>query len=141
METAKVGSPVAKIVITLLFAAGAAGRHLAMRTEDSTYLFVDQLYVAGLRPNAGKELRVHGYVEPGSVMQHIGNVYRFTIGYRGMKLRVTATSPPPEAIRDQADVIVTGRLVEGEPWILEGSVVVAKCGGYRDAADQTTQFK
>jgi cytochrome c-type biogenesis protein CcmE len=132
-ELAQVPIRGAKLVFTTLVSVAAAGgyHHLATSRVGSKYHFVDTLVAEGLRANAGRELKIHGFVRPGSVTETAG-MHTFELTYRGAGLRVTATNPPPEVIRDHADVIVTGRLVEHDGWTLTGSVVVAKCGGYRE---------
>jgi cytochrome c-type biogenesis protein CcmE len=131
-----------KLVVTTLFSMAAAGgyHHIATSRADTRYHFVDTLVAEGLRANAGRELKIHGFVRAGSVTETAGK-HTFQLVYRGAGLRVTVTNPPPEAIRDHAEVIVTGRLVEDGGWTLAGSVVVAKCGGYRERTPAKNQFQ
>ena len=129
--------PLKLVVTTLVGVVAAAGyHHLATSRPDSRYHFVDSLVSEGLRANAGRELKIHGFVRPGSVTES-GGTHTFQLTHGGAGLRVTVTDPPPETIRDNADVIVTGRLVEESGWTLAGSVVVAKCGGYRDTVSSS----
>lgn len=118
-------------VSALVSVVAAAGYHQVASRRDSSYHFVDDLVADGLRANADRELRVHGWIRPGTLREHAGT-HSFDLQRRGVALHVTAASPPVEAIRDNAEVIVTGRLVEDDGWSLAGSVVVAKCGGWRD---------
>ena len=131
-----------KLVVTTLVgvAAGGGYHQLATSCRDVPYHFVDDLVADGLRANAGRELRVHGWIRAGSLTQREGK-HSFLVERRGVALRVTATSPPAEAIRDQAEVIVTGRLVEDNGWTLAGSVVVAKCGGYKGSTEDVNASK
>jgi len=138
MELAQVSARMlVKIVLTAVTVT-AGVRFLATRPHGgSSYYLADDLVASGLRTHEGETLRVHGFVETGSVERVYGDdlLHRFRIIWHGVGLPVRASGPLPDTFRDEAEVIVAGRLVhrDGE-WRIEGTAVMAKCPGKYDGA-------
>jgi cytochrome c-type biogenesis protein CcmE len=114
----------------LVMLALAACNPIAPAAEP-TYLMVDELLARDLGELAGRPLKVHGFVEAGSIRTQIvaqASVRTFVLGVRGKRLRVTAKGPVPDTFRDQAELVATGRLVgDDSGYVLEASELAAKC--------------
>jgi cytochrome c-type biogenesis protein CcmE len=138
MELAQVSvRRLVKIVLTVVVVT-AGGRFLAEPPPGgSHYYLADDLIASGLRAHEGETLRVHGFVEAGSIERIYGDdlLHRFRLIWHGVGLPVRASGPLPDTFRDQSEVIVAGRLVhrDGE-WRIEGTAVMAKCPGKYDGA-------
>ncbi len=72
----------------------------------------------------GKLLRVHGWIAPGTIRAWAPEHYTFTLQSRGRQIGVSYTGPTPDVFKDQAEVIVRGRLERGA---LAGEELVTKC--------------
>ena len=118
----------------------AAGRFAAERPHGgSSYYLVDDLIASGLRAHEGETVRVHGFVETGTLERMYGDglLHRFRLIWHGVGLPVQASGPLPDTFRDQAEVIVTGRLVHHDGWMIDGTAVIARCATRYDAARPT----
>ena len=134
MELAHVSDRMlAKIALIALTAVVivAGGRFLARTPPRGSYYLVDELIASGLRAHEGEEVRVHGFVATGSIERLYGDdaLYRFLLVWHGVGLPMQVQSALPDAFRDQAEVIVTGRLLDRDGWRIEGTAVIAKCPG------------
>ncbi len=126
-----------KIVLTIVVVT-AGVRFLAERPRGvPSYYLADDLVASGLGAHEGETVRVHGFVETGSIERMYGDdlLHRFRLIWHGVGLPVQASCLLPDTFRDQAEVIVAGRLVhrDGE-WRIEGTAVMAKCSGKYDGA-------
>ena len=137
MELAQVSvRMLVKIVLTAAVVT-AGGRFLATRPHGApSYYLADDLIASGLRAHAGEIVRVHGFVEAGSLERVYGDdlLHRFRILWHGVGLPVQVSGPLPDAFRDQAEVIVTGQLVDRDGWRIDGTAVIARCPGKYDGA-------
>ena len=62
-------------------------------------------------PWEGKPLRIHGYVVPGSIgRKSESREYRFDMQRNGKVVRAYFTGTPPDAFKDDSEVVLTGRL-------------------------------
>ena len=80
----------------------------------------------------GKSLKVHGFVEPGSIDEHIEGdhaVRTFVLEYKGQRLLVKHSGPKPDTFRDLAEVVAEGTLVKKDDgsYILQSTNLMAKC--------------
>jgi cytochrome c-type biogenesis protein CcmE len=126
----------AKLVLTAVVVT-AGVRWIAARPRGApSYYMVDELIASGLRAHAGEIVRVHGFVEAGSLERMYGDdlLHRFRLIWHGVGLPVQASGPVPDTFRDQAEVIVTGQLVDRDGWRIEGTAVIARCPGKYDGA-------
>jgi cytochrome c-type biogenesis protein CcmE len=138
MELAQVSvRRLVKIVLTLVVVT-VWGRFLAEPPPDrSRYYLADDLLASGLRAHDGETVRVHGFVEAGTIERLYGDdlLHRFRLIWHGVGLPVQASGPLPDTFRDQAEVIVAGQLVYRDGgWRIEGTAVMAKCPGKYDGA-------
>jgi cytochrome c-type biogenesis protein CcmE len=78
-----------------------------------------------------KNLKVHGFVEAGSIDENIvgqTTVRTFVLEYKGERIHVRHKGPKPDTFRDLAEVVAQGKLVAGPSGpVLEASELMAKC--------------
>ena len=146
----------AKLGITVMVAAGGLGFLAYSSTGQAQhYRMVDDLIGDGLEHWRGSELKVHGWVAAGSILQVVIDQemrQTFVLEKAGKRIRVFSKGPLPDTFKDGAEVIATGRLAESGPqqpsadamcagraagcpvradaeqaWVLEATEVSAKC--------------
>jgi cytochrome c-type biogenesis protein CcmE len=130
MELAQVSARTL-VKLGLTVAVLAAGIRLAACGPRGApkYYLADELIAGGLRAHEGELVRVHGWVEAGSIERLYGEdtVHSFLLVWHGVGLRVQVHGALPDTFRDQSEVIVTGQLVDRDGWRVEGTAVIAKC--------------
>ena len=162
-------STLGKIVLTAVVAVGGVGFLVKSSVGSAQhYKMVDDLLASDLTSWTGKELKVHGWVESGSIHESIVNqeTHRtFLLQKGGKKIRVFSEGPKPDTFKDQSEVVATGHLVPAAdrkklaeslgvaiesdmPYVVDSSELMAKCPSKYDGArvnqqpDQNTpQFK
>lgn len=106
----------AKLGLTAAVAIGGVGFLLYSSSEAAQhYEMVDNLITQGLDGYKDKALKVHGFVEAGSITDAIINQEQkrtFVLQKGGKKIRVFATGPVPDTFKDQSEVVASGRLVK-----------------------------
>ena len=116
----------AKLGITTLVLALTFGALLYSTLGESMqyYKYVDEVVGA---PDSweGKKLQVHGYVVKDSIFVNPGtSEYAFTIHRNGKSLPARYRGAPPDAFKDDAEVVLTGHLTtEG----FQATDMTAKC--------------
>lgn len=105
----------AKIGLTAAVALGGVGFLLYSSSEAAQhYEMVDNLLAQGLDGYKDKQLKVHGFVEAGSIVEAIINQEQkrtFVLQKSGKKIRVFSTGPTPDTFKDQSEVVANGRLM------------------------------
>jgi cytochrome c-type biogenesis protein CcmE len=105
----------AKIGLTAAVALGGVGFLLYSSSEAAQhYEMVDNLVGKGLDTFKDKQLKVHGYVEAGSIVEAIINQEQrrtFVLQKGGKKIRIFSTGPTPDTFKDQSEVVASGRLM------------------------------
>ena len=105
----------AKIGLTAAVVLGGGGFLVVSSTSHAQhYEMVDKLVAKGLDTFKGKEIKVHGFVEAGSI--HAATVNQetrrtFVLQKDGKKIRVYVTGPVPDTFKDSSEVVATGHLV------------------------------
>jgi cytochrome c-type biogenesis protein CcmE len=142
-------STIAKIGLTAAVALAGVGFLVVSSRENSQhYQMVDELMANGdLGQWDGKEMKVHGWVESGSIVEKtISQETRrtFILQKGGKKIRVFSAGPKPDTFKDQSEVVATGRLVAANdmkavadglgvriasdmPYVVDSSELMAKC--------------
>lgn len=162
-------STLGKVVLTAVVAVSGAG-FLVYSSASSAqhYKMVNELLATDLGSWKGKELKVHGFVESGSIHESVVNqeTHRtFLLQKDGKKIRVFSSGPKPDTFKDQSEVVATGRLVPSDkmkqlagslgvalesdiPYVVDASELMAKCPSKYDGAranqqldPKTPQFK
>lgn len=136
MEQAQVTDRVlVKIVLTAAVAVAGVGFTLFGDRPAPAYFFVDALHTSGLGTHEGEELRVHGFVVPGSIHEFTTdpNQHSFLLTSEGKKLRVIHGGTLPDVFRDHAEAIVTGELAHRDgDWVIDATQISTKCTGKYD---------
>jgi cytochrome c-type biogenesis protein CcmE len=105
----------AKLALTAAVVAGGAGFLVYSSTSHAQhYEMVDNLLAKGLDTFEGKQLKVHGIVETGTIATATVNQETrrtFVLQKNGKKIRVFVTGPVPDTFKDASEVVATGRLV------------------------------
>jgi len=106
----------AKIGLTAAVALGGVGFLLYSSSEAAQhYEMVDKLVDKGLDTFKDKPLKVHGFVEAGSIVEAIINQEQkrtFVLQKEGRKIRVFSSGPTPDTFKDQSEVVASGRLLK-----------------------------
>jgi cytochrome c-type biogenesis protein CcmE len=162
-------STLGKIILTAVVAVGGVGFLVKSSVSSAQhYKMVDDLLASDLTSWTGKELKVHGWVESGSIHESIVNqeTHRtFLLQKGGKKIRVFSEGPKPDTFKDQSEVVATGHLVPAAdrkslaeslgvaiesdmPYVVDSSELMAKCPSKYDGArvnqqptQDTPQFK
>jgi cytochrome c-type biogenesis protein CcmE len=114
---------VTSVVLVLAF-AGLLWSTLREGTEY--YKHVDEVMQS---PQAweGKRLQLHGYVVPGSVFRRRDSLdYRFQVQNKGSVVDATYTGVVPDTFKDEAEVVLKGRLTSSG-FETDRNGVMAKC--------------
>ena len=108
-------STLAKIALTTLVGVAGVGFFIKSTLDHSqNYKKVDELMATDLSSWGDKEIKVHGYVLPGSIKEQIVNQETqrsFILQNLGKKIRVFSIGPKPDNFQDQSEVVATGHLV------------------------------
>jgi cytochrome c-type biogenesis protein CcmE len=160
-------STMGKVALTAAVAIGGLAFLVNSSTSNAQhYMMVHELMKSDLSQWAGKELKVHGWVESGSIHESVVNqeTHRtFLLQREGKKIRVFSSGPKPDTFKDQSEVVATGHLVPAEkmravatalgvtietdpPYVVDSSELMAKCPSKYDGArvnlqPQTPQYK
>lgn len=106
---------------------------------DQPYKMVDELLIDP-KPYADREMKVHGWVEPGSIEEKIVDqeMHRsFVLQRSGKKLKVTNIGPAPDTFRDQSEVVAAGKLtMKNGELVFEAKELQAKCPSKYEGAQQ-----
>ena len=117
-----------KIVLGLAL-AGSVGYLALSDTGDGVleYVYADEV-VARPSSFAGRTIKVHGTVVPGTIRQKKGTTgdYRFVIEHGGKRLAVHFTNLVPDTFAEGGEVILTGRLSD-DGSEFESDEMTAKC--------------
>ncbi|HEX4419748.1 MAG TPA: cytochrome c maturation protein CcmE [Kofleriaceae bacterium] len=132
---------VAKVGFTAVGLATALGLLLfaAQPPPPAHYTMLDDLIHDGFDRWQGTELKVHGWVVAGSIVQaDVAGEPRqtFVLQKAGTRLRVFSRGPLPDTTRDNAEVIVDGYLATAtalQP--LADTLYAARGTGYRVKTD------
>jgi cytochrome c-type biogenesis protein CcmE len=148
-------STLGKIVLTAAVAVGGVGFLVKSSVSSAQhYKMVDDLLATDLSSWTDKELKVHGWVESGSIRESIVNqeTHRtFLLQKSGKKIRVFSAGPKPDTFKDQSEVVATGRLVPASKmaelakslgttiesdmtYVVDSTELMAKCPSKYDGA-------
>ncbi len=109
-------STLTKLLLTVAVVLGGGGFLVYSSVSHAQhYMMVDELVKTPLESWNGKELKVHGFVEAGSIVESVvGQVEHrsFVLQKDGKKIRVFSEGPKPDTFKDQSEVVATGRLVK-----------------------------
>jgi len=134
-----------KITITAVVLAGAFGFMMWTTLRDGAEYFknVDEV-VAQRTQVEGKQLQLHGYVIPGSIMYKPSGSgvyeYRFKVqnnpirsGEPGHVMSISYTGIVPDTFKSEAEVVLKGKLT-ADGFHTDPNGVIAKCPSKYEAA-------
>ena len=154
-------STLGKIVLTAAVAVSGVGFLVKSSVSSAShYKMVDDLLSSDLTSWKDKELKVHGWVESGSIIEKIvtQETHRtFLLQKGGKKIRVFSDGPKPDTFKDQSEVVATGHLVPAAqmkslaeslgvaiesdmPYVVDSSELMAKCPSKYDGANVNKQL-
>jgi cytochrome c-type biogenesis protein CcmE len=137
-------SRIVKVLVTIAVFLGGAGMLVySSLSEAEYYKHVDEL-MATPAEWSGKTLRVHGFVEAGSIQEKIVDQQtkrRFVLEYRGKRLTVEHQGPKPDTFKDLAEVVAKGKVVEEDGgYVLQATELTAKCPSKYQAGERTDDY-
>ena len=137
-------STTVKVLLSIAVLALVVGffRYTA-RGHTSHYKMVDEVMVAW-GSWVAKPLKVHGYVEPGSIDEKVVDqetIRTFVLEHKGKRIKVRNKGPKPDSFKDKSEVVAEGKIVEenGEP-VLEATNLMAKCPSKYEGAPKAKLF-
>lgn len=108
-------STIAKLVLTgAVLVAGVAFFAKSASTSTQHYYKVEKLLATDLAQWKDTDLKVHGNVVAGSIVEKVVNqetMRTFLLANEGKKIRVFGKGPKPDTFKDQSEVVATGRVV------------------------------
>jgi cytochrome c-type biogenesis protein CcmE len=129
-----------KVLLSVAVVAGGIGLLVySSLGHVQYYKMVDELLA---EPDGwvDKTLRVHGFVEAGSIQERIvdqRSETTFMVENNGARIRVEHTGPKPDTFKDLSEVVAKGRLVhEGDEYVFYASELMAKCPSKYEGAAQ-----
>jgi cytochrome c-type biogenesis protein CcmE len=161
----------AKIALTAVVVVGGGGFLVYSSVDHAQhYEMVDALIAGGLTHWGDTELKIHGFVQAGTIVETVVDQQMqrsFILEKDGKKIRVFSKGPKPDTFKDQSEVVASGHLVpakqdqalaaslckEAKPgcpiqaddvqsYVFESTELMAKCPShYADAPKLDTQFK
>lgn len=131
---------VLKVLLTVAIVTGGIGMLVySSRGDVQYYKMVDEL-MAEPQAWTGKTLKVHGYVEAGSIDERIEDQQTrrtFMLESKGQRLRVEHHGPKPDTFKDKSEVVAEGRVVEKDGvYVLEAEELMAKCPSKYEGAER-----
>src|SRR5438067_5650008 len=128
MTNATLGKILVTVVVVML-----GGGFLVYSAFGSTepYAMVNTLVASNWDKYTGKPMKVHGYVEAGSIIETVVNQETqrtFILQKEGKKIRVFSAGPKPDTFKDQSEVVATGRLVPAASMQVVADKLCVKAG-------------
>lgn len=136
---------IVKVLITIAVFVGGAGMLVYSSLGDAEYYHhVDELMEA---PESweGKNLRIHGFVEPGSLHEEVVGQRmerRFVLEHEGERIEVKHAGPAPDTFRELSEVVAMGRLVRGDDgrYMIDARELTAKCPSKYEGERRTADY-
>ena len=123
-----------KAKILLSVAVLPVGGGLLIRSSIAEADYYKHVHEVNANPAryVGKRLKVHGFVEAGSIDEKIvgsETTRTFVLEYQGERIQVRHKGPKPDTFRDLAEVVAAGKLVQDKDGalVVEASELMAKC--------------
>lgn len=119
----------AKIALTAFVLTGALGGLLWYSLEQDTayYKHVDEV-MASPDQWTGKSLQLHGFVVKGTWLQKPNTLqYQFKVENKGSVVHASYTGILPDTFKDEAEVVLKGRLTTDGNFEVAPNGVMAKC--------------
>ena len=134
---------IAKIAVTALTLLAAFGGLLwySLQQDTAYYKHVDEVMVS---PDQwkGKSLQLHGYVVKGTWVQKPNTLqYQFKVENKGSAVLASYTGILPDTFKDEAEVVLNGRLTGNDHFQVAPNGVMAKCPSKYEEAKPAYNLK
>jgi cytochrome c-type biogenesis protein CcmE len=119
----------AKIALTAVVLMSALGGLLwySLQQDTAYYKHVDEV-MASPDQWRGRSLQLHGFVVKGSWGQKKNTLeYQFKVENKGKVVLASYTGVLPDTFKDEAEVVLKGRLTSNEHFAVDPNGVMAKC--------------
>ena len=119
----------AKVALTAVVLLSAFGGLLwySLRQDTAYYKHVDEV-MANPDQWKGKSLQLHGFVVKGTWMQKPNTLeYQFKVENKGSVVNASYTGILPDTFKDEAEVVLNGRLNTAGSFDVAPNGVMAKC--------------
>ena len=119
----------AKIAVTAVVLLSAFGGLLwySLRQDTAYYKHVDEVMTSPEQWR-GKALQLHGFVVKGTWEQKPNTLqYQFKVENKGSVVHASYTGILPDTFKDEAEVVLKGRLTTDGHFQVEPNGVMAKC--------------
>ena len=119
----------AKIALTAVMLLSAIGGLLwySLQQDTAYYKHVDEV-MASPDQWKGKALQLHGFVVKGTWEQKPNTLeYRFKVENKGSVVPASYTGILPDTFKDEAEVVLKGRLKDDGNFQVDPNGVMAKC--------------
>lgn len=119
----------AKIALTAVVMFSALGGLLwySLQQDTAYYKHVDEV-MASPDQWKGKSLQLHGFVVKGSWGQKKDTLdYQFKVENKGKIVLASYTGILPDTFKEEAEVVLKGRLLSDEHFAVDPNGVMAKC--------------
>lgn len=120
---------IAKIALTAVVLLSALGGLMwySLRQDTAYYKHVDEV-MASPDQWHGKSLQLHGFVVKGTWKQKPSTLeYIFDVENKGKVVRASYTGILPDTFKDEAEVVLKGRLTANDHFAVDPNGVMAKC--------------
>jgi cytochrome c-type biogenesis protein CcmE len=119
----------ARIALTAVVLLSAFGGLLwcSLQQDTAYYKHVDEV-MASPDQWKGKSLQLHGFLVKGTWKQKPNTLeYIFDVENKGKVVRAAYTGILPDTFKDEAEVVLKGRLTSHEHFAVDPNGVMAKC--------------
>lgn len=122
---------IGKVILTGVLVLAGGGFLVYSSLDDAQYYEMVDKVASEPDKWVDKDLKLHGYVEPGSITEEVKNgqtVRTFVLEKNGSRIPVTFVGPKPDNLKDRAEVVARGQLSRsGEALSFEAQELMAKC--------------
>ena len=134
-----------KLVLTVaVVAAGVSFLVISSMGSTQYYKMVDELMTEP-EPFVGKTMRVHGYVEPGSIVETIEDqktVRTFVLENKGHSIQMHHDGPVPDTFKDKSEVVAKGTFKKtADGYRFEAIEIMAKCPSKYEGLPEDEKLK
>ena len=120
---------IAKIALTAVVLLSALGGLMwySLQQDTAYYKHVDEV-MASPDQWKGKALQLHGFVAKGSWGKKPNTLeYQFHVENKGKVVRASYTGILPDTFKEEAEVVLKGRLTSNDHFAVDPNGVMAKC--------------
>ena len=125
----KMTPKIAKIAVTAVVLLSALGGLFwySLQQDTAYYKHVDEV-MASPEQWKGRSLQLHGFVVKGTWLRKPDTLeYQFKVENKGKVVLASYTGILPDTFKDEAEVVLKGRLTTNEHFAVDPNGVMAKC--------------